>query len=112
MSGRDIVVIGASVLSGMLHDGVEGLKAIKLGGGGAVTQHPHDACHASMPRATIRHLDVDYCLPVSKIGPLLVRLTSDEAGAGWPDGSTCQDSPREAGDSGGSSLPDAVKAVP
>ena len=71
-------VIGV-VLSGALDDGTAGLWAIKLRGGTAVVQDPADAMHRSMPLNALQNVDVDYKLPVSEIGPLLERLTREEA---------------------------------
>jgi two-component system chemotaxis response regulator CheB len=66
-------VIGI-VLSGYLDDGTAGLQAIKKRRGLTIVQDPDEALAASMPLFAIRHVDIDYCLPVAEIGPLLVRL--------------------------------------
>ena len=71
-------VIGV-VLSGSLDDGTAGLWAIKLRGGTAVVQDPADAVHRSMPLSALDNVKVDYTLPVAEIGPLLARLTREEA---------------------------------
>lgn len=65
----------AVLLSGMLHDGVEGLAAVRLAGGLCVVQDPDDALFSSMPRAALAALVPDHCLPVADIAPLLVRLS-------------------------------------
>ena len=71
-------VIGV-VLSGALDDGTAGLWAIKLRGGMAVVQDPADAMHRSMPLNALDNVDVDYKVPVAEIGPLLGRLTREQA---------------------------------
>jgi two-component system chemotaxis response regulator CheB len=66
-------VVGV-VLTGSLDDGTAGLLAIKRLGGIAIVQDPRDAFFPSMPLHALRHVDVDYKLPVSEIGPLITRL--------------------------------------
>jgi two-component system chemotaxis response regulator CheB len=68
-------VIGV-VLTGGQNCGTAGLIAIKRHGGISIVQDPDDAEHPQMPRSAIREADVDYCLPLEKIGPLLSRLGS------------------------------------
>jgi len=69
-------VIGI-VLSGALSDGTSGLWTIKDRGGIAIVQDPEDALVAGMPSSALENVAVDYRLPVSKIPPLLVRLTGE-----------------------------------
>lgn len=69
-------VIGV-VLSGSLDDGAAGLYAIKERGGQAVVQDPADALHPSMPRAAMKAVAVDYCVPVIQMGALLARLVDE-----------------------------------
>ncbi|MBV9189588.1 MAG: chemotaxis protein CheB [Betaproteobacteria bacterium] len=71
-------VVGV-VLSGALDDGTAGLWAIKMRGGTAVVQDPADAMHRSMPLSALDNVEVDYKVPVAEIGPLLARLTREEA---------------------------------
>jgi two-component system chemotaxis response regulator CheB len=76
-------VIGV-VLTGYLDDGTAGLWAIKRLGGTAIVQDPFDALAPSMPHSALSQVNVDYCVPVAEIAPLLVRLTStaiEEEGA-------------------------------
>lgn len=68
-------VIGV-VLSGLLHDGSEGLSAIKAHGGLAVVQDPSDAQYSAMPSAAIAATDVDSVEPVDRIASVLVHLVS------------------------------------
>ena len=66
-------VVGV-VLTGSLDDGTAGLLAIKRLGGVAIVQDPEDALYPSMPLNALRHVNVDYKLPVSEIGPLITHL--------------------------------------
>lgn len=70
-------VIGV-ILSGALDDGTAGLWAIKHYGGTAIVQDPMDAEVASMPENALRQVEVDYCVGVSEIAQLLVRLSKEE----------------------------------
>jgi two-component system, chemotaxis family, protein-glutamate methylesterase/glutaminase len=71
-------VIGI-ILSGALDDGTAGLWTIKNRGGTAIVQDPEDAQVPSMPQNALSAVEVDHCLPVSQIGPMLVQLTSQLA---------------------------------
>ena len=76
-------VIGI-VLTGMLDDGSAGLIAIKKCGGVTVVQDPKDAAYSGMPQSALDNLDVDYCVPMSDMGPLLVKLVSEPHGKSKP----------------------------
>ncbi len=67
-------VVGV-VLTGSLDDGTAGLRAIKRLGGVAIVQDPEEALYPSMPLSALEHVAIDYKLPVSAIGPLIVSLT-------------------------------------
>jgi two-component system chemotaxis response regulator CheB len=67
-------VIGV-ILTGALDDGSAGLFAVKNRGGIAIVQDPLDAVEAGMPRSALRSVEVDYCVPLAEIPPLLVRLS-------------------------------------
>jgi two-component system chemotaxis response regulator CheB len=66
-------VIGV-ILSGILDDGTAGLWEIKRRGGIAVVQLPDDAKHKDMPKSAIANVHVDYQVPVSEMGDLLISL--------------------------------------
>jgi two-component system chemotaxis response regulator CheB len=67
------------ILTGGLDDGTAGLWAVKQLGGTAIIQDPEDAIAPSMPTSAMRHVKVDYSLPLGEIAPLLVRLTNTPA---------------------------------
>ncbi len=69
-------VIGV-VLTGFLDDGAAGLFAVKEQGGKAVVQDPLDALYPSMPIEAMKAVVVDHCVPVTKMGALLIRLTNE-----------------------------------
>ena len=71
-------VVGV-VLTGTLDDGTAGLLAVKRRGGIAVVQDPDEALYSGMPRSALGHVAVDYILPLSAIGPLLVDLAGEPA---------------------------------
>jgi two-component system, chemotaxis family, protein-glutamate methylesterase/glutaminase len=74
-SAYGLRVVGV-VLTGALDDGTMGLQAVKRRGGLAVVQDPQDALVPSMPQSALDSVEVDYCLPLAEIAPLLVRLAS------------------------------------
>ncbi|NML45204.1 chemotaxis protein CheB [Ramlibacter sp. G-1-2-2] len=67
------------ILTGLLDDGTAGLGAIKRRGGVTVVEDPATACEPSMPLSALQHVEVDHCLPVAGIGPLLASLVQYEA---------------------------------
>lgn len=78
-------VIGV-VLTGARDDGASGLRAIKGRGGLAVVQDPEDALFSGMPESALRYADVDHCVPLRAMAPLLDRLCREPAqeGGGHP----------------------------
>jgi two-component system, chemotaxis family, protein-glutamate methylesterase/glutaminase len=68
-------VVGV-VLSGTLRDGTTGLWWVKRFGGVAIVQDPEEAEYPDMPHSALAHVNIDYVLPVSHIGPLLSELAT------------------------------------
>jgi len=68
-------VVGV-VLTGNLDDGTAGLHAVKRLGGVAIVQDPKDALVPAMPQSALRNVKVNHCVPLAKIGPLLIRLAT------------------------------------
>jgi two-component system chemotaxis response regulator CheB len=73
-------VIGV-LLTGGRDDGTAGLQAIKQCGGLAVVQDPADAEDPGMPGAALQAVDVDHCVPLERIAPLLAQLVRQVAPA-------------------------------
>ncbi len=69
-------VIGV-ILSGALDDGTAGLWSVKHFGGTAIVQDPMEAEVPSMPENALRQVAVDYCVGVSELPDLLVRLSKE-----------------------------------
>jgi two-component system chemotaxis response regulator CheB len=68
--------VAGVILTGNLDDGTAGLYAIKSFGGIAIVQDPKDASAPAMPQSALRNVKVDHCLPLEKIGLLLIRLAT------------------------------------
>jgi two-component system, chemotaxis family, protein-glutamate methylesterase/glutaminase len=73
--GRQVIAV---LLTGALDDGTLGLKAVKDRGGIAVVQDPVDAPFPNMVESALKHVTVDYCLPLPEIPPLLTKLTEED----------------------------------
>ncbi|MEO0530236.1 MAG: chemotaxis protein CheB [Planctomycetota bacterium] len=69
------------ILSGLLSDGIEGLKAIQAAGGCCIVQSPGDAQFDSMPVNALNEIDADF---VGTDAEIAERLTEIAAGR------TCQ----------------------
>ncbi len=69
-------VIGV-ILSGALDDGSAGLWSVKQWGGLAVVQDPADAEVPSMPENALKAVQVDYKVPIAKMGALLAQLCQE-----------------------------------
>jgi two-component system chemotaxis response regulator CheB len=72
-------VVGV-ILTGLQDDGTAGLLAVKRCGGVTIVQDPGDALFPAMPLSALAQVEVDHCLPLSKIGPVLYRLTRETPG--------------------------------
>jgi two-component system chemotaxis response regulator CheB len=73
--GRTIGVL----LTGMMDDGVAGLRAIQESGGYTIVQDPTDAEFPELPRRALEALQPDRVATANAIGALLVRLTDEAA---------------------------------
>lgn len=74
--GADVIGV---ILTGALNDGTAGLYRIAQADGTTVVQDPADAVNPSMPQSALAHVAVDYCLPLSGIPELLMRLVETRA---------------------------------
>ncbi|MBX3302181.1 MAG: chemotaxis protein CheB [Nitrospira sp.] len=63
-------VIGV-VLTGLLKDGTDGLKAVHDAGGLTIVQDPTEAEYPDMPTSAMKDLPVTFCLSLADIGPTL-----------------------------------------
>ena len=66
-------VIGI-LLTGNLDDGTAGMRAIKRCGGTCFVQDPEEADYPAMPKNALNNVEIDHCLPISEMGPLLYKL--------------------------------------
>lgn len=66
-------VVGV-VLTGLLDDGAAGLWAVKQRGGVAIVQQPRDALFPEMPQTALESVEVDHCLPLTKIPAVIAGL--------------------------------------
>lgn len=69
--------VTAVVLTGTLDDGTAGLWAVKQMGGVTIVQDPNEAEYADMPQSAAKYTQIDFCLPLTELGPLLVRLANE-----------------------------------
>jgi two-component system chemotaxis response regulator CheB len=67
-------VIGV-VLTGFLDDGTAGLWAVRHRGGVTIVQNPEEAVAPGMPLSALKNVEVEHCVSLSKIAPLLVQLS-------------------------------------
>jgi len=71
----------AVILSGMLHDGTDGVRPVKRLGGRVLAQDPATARAASMPSNAIATGCVDFVLPPHRLATALIALTMAPGGA-------------------------------
>ena len=71
-------VIGV-VLTGLLRDGTEGLRAVHEAGGLTMVQDPAEAEYRDMPANAMHGLPVTFCLRLAEIGPALELLVRRSA---------------------------------
>jgi two-component system chemotaxis response regulator CheB len=69
-------IIGV-ILTGMLNDGSDGLRAVRAAGGCAVVQDPADAVAPDMPWNALRHAGADYRVTLAAIPQVLARLADE-----------------------------------
>jgi two-component system, chemotaxis family, protein-glutamate methylesterase/glutaminase len=74
---RGAAVVGV-LLSGMLDDGVAGLRAIAECGGRVIVQEPVDARYPAMPHNAMRVLAPDHVVRAADIGEVLAKLVEEE----------------------------------
>lgn len=65
----------AVVLTGMLRDGADGVRAVKRRGGRVLVQDPETAQASGMPLSAIATGCLDFVLPLPHIAPALIALT-------------------------------------
>jgi two-component system chemotaxis response regulator CheB len=71
----------AVILSGMLRDGAQGVRAVKRGGGRVLVQDPVTARAPGMPASAIATGCIDFILPPQRIAAALIALAMAPGGA-------------------------------
>lgn len=69
-------VVG-TLLTGMMHDGVAGLRAIQEAGGHTIVQDPADAAYPELPGRALSAMTPNRVLPVDQIGRTLATLAGE-----------------------------------
>jgi two-component system, chemotaxis family, protein-glutamate methylesterase/glutaminase len=59
------------ILTGLMQDGTSGMLAIKRCGGTCIVQDPDEAEYPDMPQAVLNAMEVDFCVPLIKMGAIL-----------------------------------------
>lgn len=67
--------VAGVILTGANQDGAEGMRRIKARGGLTIVEDPQTAVVGVMPQAAINATQIDYILPIDKIGQLLCSLS-------------------------------------
>lgn len=70
-------VIGI-ILSGLMQDGTAGMETIRRSGGTLVVQDPTEAEFPDMPLSVLQNMEVDYNIPIAKMGAVLEEKTRGE----------------------------------
>ncbi|RYY90811.1 MAG: chemotaxis protein CheB [Chitinophagaceae bacterium] len=65
------------VLSGLMQDGTAGMESIKRSGGTLIVQEPTEAEYPDMPLSVLQNMEVDYQVPIAKMGAILTEKTSN-----------------------------------
>lgn len=65
------------ILTGYLNDGTSGMSAIKRSGGHGIVQDPNEAEYPDMPMSVLESMEVDYCVPLGRIGESIKAIISD-----------------------------------
>ena len=65
------------ILSGMLNDGVQGLKDIHDAGGRCIVQDPRDAQYVSMPANALSEVSADFVGTADEIADVLIDIAKD-----------------------------------
>lgn len=66
--------VAGILLSGELDDGSAGLMAIRMRGGLAIVQNPHEVLSPEMPQHAIEYAGADYVLSATEIARLTIQL--------------------------------------
>lgn len=72
------------VLTGLLNDGVNGLKAIQRCGGITMVQDPDEAVYPDMPLNVLEQMKVDYNVPISAMNAIIQQMIQREVPAVTP----------------------------
>ncbi|HEY4282986.1 MAG TPA: chemotaxis protein CheB [Chthoniobacterales bacterium] len=83
--------VAGVILTGTLDDGAAGLYAVKARGGLTIVQDPAGAASPEMPVNAMRHMQVDHCLPLEEIAPLLAKIATEKSAAGEHNGRGMKD---------------------
>jgi two-component system, chemotaxis family, protein-glutamate methylesterase/glutaminase len=71
-------VIGI-ILTGALNDGTAGLYEVRKQGGTTIVQDPGEAEYPDMPASALRHVEVDYWLPLASMPQVIFDLSREIA---------------------------------
>ena len=66
------------ILTGIADDGTSGMSAIKTCGGTCIVQDPKEAEYPKMPLAVLKEIDVDYSIPLAKMGETISEVIDNK----------------------------------